>query len=102
MRPHSLVIRTYAARGAWLWIAIRSLLTCAILLGGGDPTRVTAMIAMGIVLTSIGAGFIDTLRRRERALLRNLALTPAFLALIFAGPAIVGEAAIRIVRAALA
>ena len=94
MLPHPLIVRTYIARGIRLWLAIRGIVTCIILLGASSQ-RLSLPAMIQLVGVSVALCFLETHRRRERALLGNLGVPPFTLAVLFALPAVLGEIAIR-------
>ncbi|MEO7043431.1 MAG: hypothetical protein ABI035_14305 [Gemmatimonadaceae bacterium] len=100
--PNRLIVRTYATRGALLWVATRAILIAIFLRGGFDPFQLSAAAMGGVVLLSVVVCFLETYRRHERALLGNLAVRPVTLIVLFATPALLGEVAIRIVRLVIA
>ena len=55
------------------------------------PFDLTALSTAVVILLSVAVGAAETRRRREQALLGNLAVSPTSLALLFAVPAAVGE-----------
>ena len=102
MRPNQLVVRSYFARGAKLWFATRAALTALFLMAGFDPLRLSATTLIGIVVLTAALGYVDVRRRRERALLGNLGVSPLALGAFLAGPPIVGETALWLGVAVLA
>ena len=90
----------YVSRGARLWLATRAALTAAMLLAGTNPARLSAAAAVEVILMSVVVSFVDTHHRRERALLANLGVRPIALGVLFAGPALLGEIALRLGGAA--
>jgi hypothetical protein len=101
MRPNPLIVRAYLSRGARLWLATRVMLSAVLLLAGTNPVRLSAAVAVAIVLLTVVVSLLDTHRRRERALLGNLGIRPLLLGALFAGPALIGEVALRLAGAAL-
>ncbi|HEY2848742.1 MAG TPA: hypothetical protein VGI97_02610 [Gemmatimonadaceae bacterium] len=97
MRPNSLIVRAYLARAFRVWLVARGIATIVFVRAGIDPVRLPIVSIAEIVLLSIALCFFDTYRRRERALLGNLAIGPGNLAAMFAVPAILGELAIQLV-----
>lgn len=94
MLPHPLIVRAYVARGIRLWLAMRAIVTCLLLLGASSQ-RLSLSAMIQLVVVSVALCFLDTHRRRERALLGNLGVRPLTLAVLFALPAVLGEMAIR-------
>jgi hypothetical protein len=101
MRPNRLIVRAYLSRGARLWLVTRVLLSGVFLLAGTNPVQLPVATGVEIVLLSIGVSFLETRRRRERAFLANLGVRPVMLGALFAGPAMLGEAALRLGGTAL-
>lgn len=101
MRPNRLIVRAYLGRGLGLWLAVRAVGTAVLLVGRVNPMRLPVASSIQLVAFAVGVCFLETHRQRERALLGNLGVRPASLAVIFALPAIVGEAAIRMAALAL-
>ncbi|MGH7653783.1 MAG: hypothetical protein ACREN6_03880 [Gemmatimonadaceae bacterium] len=97
MRPNRLVVRAYLARGFRVWLVARGIATIVFLRAGIDPVRLPFASIAELVLLSVALCFFDTHRRRERALLGNLAVGAGSLAALFAVPAILGELAIRLI-----
>lgn len=102
MRPDSVVIRPYLLRGLFLWIVTRVAITGVILLAGGNAIEFSTAASVEVVILIVALGWVETLRLRERALLGNLGVSPLVLSSFFAGPALLGELALRIAGAALA
>ena len=102
MRPNRLIVRAYLLRGARLWLGSRGLVSLMLLLRGFDPLRLSSVAMLTMIVLSVAVCFADTRRLRERALLGNLGVSPFILGALFAGPAIIGEAALATLRAALA
>lgn len=101
MRPNPLIARAYLARGARLWLLTRVSISGVFLLAGFDPATLSAAPTLAIVFLSIFVCLLETGRRRERALLANLGIHPLMLGALFAGPALIGEIAVRLGGAAL-
>lgn len=101
MRPNRLVVRAYLSRGARLWLVTRAMLSGVFLLAGTNPVQLSAAVVVAIILLSVVLGFLETHRRRERAFLANLGVRPLVLGALFAGPAMIGEVALRLGGAAL-
>ncbi|MGH7670608.1 MAG: hypothetical protein ACRENQ_14075 [Gemmatimonadaceae bacterium] len=100
MRTDPAIIWAYSARGARLWLGTRAIVIAVLMLGGADPFELTAGTVIVMVGLSIAVGFVDTYRHGERMLLANLAVSPLLLGALFAVPAIVGEAALRLAAVA--
>jgi hypothetical protein len=96
MRPNFLVVRTFLVRGALLWLAARAMITTALLLDGASPFRLSGAAIAEVILLSVALCFLETHLRRERALLENLGIRRLTLGVVFAGPALVGELALRV------
>jgi len=96
MVPSRLVVRAYVTRGFRVWFATRALVTAVFLLGSEDPVRLPFGSVVELVLLTVALCVLDTHRRRERALLGNLALGSRSLTALFAGPALFGELLIRV------
>src|SRR4051812_28909375 len=101
MRSNRLIVVAYASRGARLWVASRAVLAVVLLYSQVDPVRLTRTAAIEVILLSVAAGFVEIRARHERALLANLAIRPSLLAYLFAAPAFVGEAAMRVMGLSL-
>lgn len=101
MRPNALIVRSYLLRGAQLWGSSRILLSAAFLLAGASPLGLGLTGVVGVILLNVALGFVETNRRRERALLGNLGVRTSMLMMLFAVPAIVGELALRLVTATI-
>ena|SRR5689334_14186861 len=96
MSPNRLIIRAHLRRGARLWLIARAMLSGVFLLAGTNPFRLSAIVAVEIVLLTGAVSFIETHRRRERALLANLGVRPLILGALFAAPALIGEVTLRL------
>jgi hypothetical protein len=101
MRPNRLIVRAYLSRGARLWLVARALLSAVFLLAGTNPVQLSAAAVVEVILLSVVLSFVETHRRRERAFLANLGVGPLVLGALFAGPAMIGEVALRLGGAAL-
>jgi len=95
MRPNWPFVAAYSQRGAWCWLATRSVLSAARWLGQLPPIRVPTATATEIVVMTVGVSVLESARRRERALIGNLAVHPALIAACFAIPAFVAEGLLR-------
>jgi hypothetical protein len=100
MRPNRLIVRAYLSRGTRLWLITRAMLSGVILLAGINPVRLSAIAGVEIILLSVVVSVLETQRRRERAFLANLGVRPLTLGVLFAGPAVLGEVALRLGGAA--
>jgi hypothetical protein len=100
MVPNRLMARAYLSRGAQLWLVTRALLSGVFLLAGTNPIQLSGAAGVEIMLLSVAVSFLETRRRRERAFLANLGVRPLILGALFAGPAMIGEIALRIGGAA--
>jgi hypothetical protein len=96
MRPNRLFVRAYLSRGAGFWLATRVAVTGVVLLAGASPLRLSVATAAEVILLSGIMSVLETHRRRERALLANLGVSPFLLGALFLGPALVGEIALRL------
>ncbi|MCY7377996.1 MAG: hypothetical protein LH467_01485 [Gemmatimonadaceae bacterium] len=96
MRPNTLIIAHFAARGMRLWVVARLLAGAMIALDGGHPLYLDLSSAVLLVVSCIALGLADVRRRHERALLENLGVSPFARASFFACPALVGESAIAV------
>lgn len=93
-------MRAYLLRGASLWLGGRVLVSALLLLAGVDPFALTVSASLQIVGIIVALGLIDTLRRHERALLGNLGVSFATLALVIGTPALLGELLVRLLASA--
>lgn len=96
MLPNQLIVRSYLFRGALLWIVTRSAISGILVLAGAEALELNTAATVEVVLLIVALGWIETFRHRERALLGNLAVSPLLLSTFFAGPALLGELALRI------
>ena len=94
MRPNTLIVTRFTARGAQLWVGARLLAGAVIALAGGDPLSLSVLSALLLVALCIAIGLSDMHRRHERALLENLGVSRFARVAFFALPALVGESAI--------
>ena len=102
MRPNTLIISNFAARGMRLWVVIRLLAGSMVALAGGHPLYFDLSSAALLVASCIALGLADMRRRHERALLENLGVSPFARASFFAFPALVGESAIAVLGSIIA
>jgi len=101
MWPTRLIATAYLARGAGLWLAARLIVAIVLLFGSQDPIRFSAATSAGMIVLSTAAGFLDVHRRRESALLGNLAVSDVALAPLFILPALLGEGLVFAAAASL-
>jgi hypothetical protein len=92
MTPNRLVVRAYALRAFRLWLGARGVLSLSLLLAEVNPLALGIDAIFWSIVFSVGVCFLDIRRQRERALLGNLAVSPVFLAALFAAVAVGGEA----------
>ena len=97
MRPNPLIVQQYVVRGMLLWVGVRAIVSAVAALAGTDPLHLTPASILLLVGGSLALGVVDVLRRHERALLENLAVSRTALGVFFAGPAVLGELAIAFV-----
>lgn len=102
MVPSTLVTNAYLRRGLLLWLVIRAALTCVLWIAGDEVWQLSAIALVEVVLLIVALGWLETLRHRERALLGNLGVSPLLLSALFAVPAMLGEAMLRIGASVLA
>lgn len=91
MRPNALITRKYLARGLLLWIGARILVSVLVAFAGMSPLHLTFSATVLMVGGSVVLGFAELIRRHERALLENLAISRTTLFGLLAAPAIIGE-----------
>ena len=94
MRPNPLIVQRYVVRGMLLWVGVRAIVSAVAALAGTDPLHLTPALILMLVGGSVALGVVDVLRRHERALLENLAVSRTALVAFLAGPAMLGELAI--------
>jgi hypothetical protein len=102
MRVSSFVAKPFLLRGLWLWLVIRAPITILFVLTGADGLNLAASAQGEVVILVVALGWIETLRRRERALLGNLSVSPALLSAFFVVPALLAEGLLRTAAAILA
>lgn len=95
MLPNSLLARAYLARSFRLWLGIRVIVALAGALAATNLVRLSAAAIGPVVCLTVVVAFVDTGRRRERALLGNLGVGPLTLAALVAAPPLVAEIAIH-------
>lgn len=95
MLPNLLITRAYVVRGLWLWVGVRALVAAVFAMAELGPLPLSFGSAIQVVLLCVIVGFVDIRRRHERALLGNLGLGNAVMALLFVVPAIFGEIILR-------
>jgi hypothetical protein len=91
MRAHWPYLQVYLVRGATCWLAAHAVVAIVALFGGLPAIPLTAAGAVEMIAVSAALGFADTLRRREMALIGNLAIHPVALTGALAAPAVLGE-----------
>lgn len=100
MRPSSLLVRKYLARGAGLWVGVRLLASATLVMAGEDPLRAGFLTTIFIAVAACTLALLDAYVRRERALLENLGVSRRMLVTLFAGPALAGELCLLVVTGA--
>jgi hypothetical protein len=91
MRAHWPYLQAYLVRGATCWLAARAVAAIVALFASLPALPATTIAAFEAVGVSVALGIVDTLRRRETALIGNLAIHPAVLIGALAVPAALGE-----------
>lgn len=91
MRAHWPYLQAYLVRGATCWAAARAVAAAVALFGSLPPLSGSTVAALEAVIASVALGVVDTLRRRESALIGNLAIHPVVFIGALAMPAAVGE-----------
>ena len=99
MRAHWPYLSAYLVRGATCWLAAHAVVAIVAWFGGLPAFPLTTSGAFEMVAVSVALGFTDTLRRREMALIGNLAIHPVAFTSALATPAILGELLLRAIRA---
>ncbi len=93
--PDASILAPLLRRAAGLWILVRiAVVGLAAIAPGGDDVALLHWHppgAIGSIAACALLGFIDTRRRKERALLANLGVADRELVAIFVTPAIFGE-----------
>jgi hypothetical protein len=84
-------MQAYLVRGATCWLAAHAVVGIVAWFGSLPALPLTASGAVEMIAASGALGFADTLRRREMALIGNLAIHPVALTGALATPAILGE-----------
>jgi hypothetical protein len=102
MVPNTLVASAYLRRGLLLWLVTRAAITSVLLIAGADIRKFSTTALVEVVLLIVVLGWFEILRHRERTLLGNLGVSPLVISILFAVPAMLGEAMLRIGAAALA
>jgi len=82
MLVNSFVAKPYLLRGLWLWLVARAPITILLVLVGADGLNLSASAQVEVVVLVVALGWIETLRRRERALLGNLGVSPVLRMLV--------------------
>ena len=101
MRAHWPYLQAYLVRGATCWVAARILAAVVGLFGSLPAAPASNVAALEAVVVSVALGVVDTLRRREAALIGNLAIHPAVFIGVLAMPAAIGELGLRAIANAL-
>jgi hypothetical protein len=91
MRAHWPYLQAYLVRGATCWLAAHAVTAIVAWFGGLPALPLTTSAAFEMIAASVALGFVDTVRRREMALIGNLAIHPVALTGALAIPAILGE-----------
>jgi hypothetical protein len=91
-----LVGRAYLTRGALLWASIRVLAGVLFVVLDSNPAHVPLIVSASIVSLVFALSYMDLRRRHEKVLLHNLGIPAAFVVIVAAVPAIVGESIIHL------
>ncbi|HEY2165514.1 MAG TPA: hypothetical protein VGH04_16065 [Gemmatimonadaceae bacterium] len=97
MRAHWPYLQAYLVRGATCWIAAHAVVAIVAWFGGLPALPLTASGAVEMIAASVALGFVDTRRRREMALIGNLAIHPVALTGALATPAVLGELMLHVI-----
>jgi hypothetical protein len=92
MLPNPLVVRAFTLRSTRLWLITRATASLFVVLAEGHPLRLSVGAVLLMVVLSVTVCFFETWRRRERALIGNLAMSSWVLASLFVLPPVLGEA----------
>ena len=95
--PAPLIVRSYLARSARLWLLARSLLVLQQLMANQDPRGFG--LSLAAVIVTVMLGFVEITRRHEQALLGNLGVESRDLVWLFVMPPVIGETLLQIVFA---
>ncbi len=95
MRAHWPYLQAYLVRGATCWLAAHAVVAVVAWFGSLPALPLTTTAAFEMVAASVALGVVDTFRRREMALIGNLAIHPVALTGALATPAVVGELILR-------
>jgi len=101
MRAHWPYLQAYFVRGATCWVAARAVAAIVALFASLPALPVSTAAALEAVIVSVALGVVDTLRRREMALIGNLAIHPVVFIGALAMPAAVGELSLRAIESGL-
>jgi hypothetical protein len=96
MFPNPLVVRAYVLRSAWLWLGVRALTVLVLGVAELPPFPRSPKAALLFVLIGTTLCFVDAWRRRERALIGNLGVSPWTFAAMSVVPPTVGEICVLI------
>ncbi len=91
MRAHWPYLQAYLVRGTTCWLAAHAVVGIVAWFGSLPALPLTVSGEFEMIALSVTLGFVDTLRRREMALIGNLAIHPVALTGALAIPAILGE-----------
>lgn len=94
-----LVGRAYLSRGAWLWLALRTLLGVLLVLSSASPIRLSFALSASLVAAVCVLSYLDLRRRHESVLLHNLGMPVMLIVAIATVPAILAESAIKVAQA---
>jgi hypothetical protein len=100
-----MLVRTFVARGFRLWLLTRLLIIAVFFftggLGGGaeNPFKLASIAVASVIAMSVVVGLVETVRRRELALLGNLGVSRGYLVAFYGIPALFGEIVLRLVTA---
>jgi len=98
MQAHWPYLQAYFVRGATCWVAARAVAAIVALFGSLPALPVSTVAAIEAIVVSVALGVVDTLRRRETALIGNLAIHPAVFIGALAVPAAIGELSLRAIE----
>lgn len=96
-----MMVRLYVARGATLWLVVRAATSMVLFFAGTNPLHLSGATVAYVVALTVAIALLETRRHHERAFIGNLGVSMWTVGALFAGPAILGEIALRLAAAAV-
>jgi hypothetical protein len=95
MWPNRFFLRAYVLRGAMLWLGARLIIGAVLLVSRRQVFELSGPASLEVILISVVLCFVESFRRRERALLANQGISYVILFWVCLFPAAAGELAVH-------